>query len=250
MTSSGKVRIYELSKDLGLENKDVLDAAEKLSIAAKSHSSSISDDEAAQIRNLIKSGRNGATAPAAPAVAPPAPPKAILAVQKAPSAPPTSGGAPSAPRPPAAPSRPTAVAKPAGQPKPPAAAPAAPATPTRPTAAKPAAKPAAKVEAPQAADVPAAPKKPRALKAPRKGGADDLKLIKGVGPKLEELLHSLGFFHFDQIAAWTEAELAWVDDNLEGFKGRATRDEWVAQAKHFAAGGTTEHAERVKKGDA
>ena len=44
MTSSGKVRIYELSKDLGLENKDVLDAAEKLSIAAKSHSSSISDE--------------------------------------------------------------------------------------------------------------------------------------------------------------------------------------------------------------
>ena len=44
MTSSGKVRIYELSKDLGLENKDVLDAADKLSIAAKSHSSSISDD--------------------------------------------------------------------------------------------------------------------------------------------------------------------------------------------------------------
>ncbi|MCA0274293.1 MAG: NADH-quinone oxidoreductase subunit NuoE [Proteobacteria bacterium] len=117
--------------------------------------------------------------------------------------------------------------------------------------AKPAAKPAAKkAEAPKAADIPAAPKKPRALKASRKGGADDLKLIKGVGPKLEELLHSLGFFHFDQIAAWTGAELAWVDDNLEGFKGRASRDEWVAQAKHFAAGGTTEHAERVKKGDA
>ena len=31
MTSSGKVRIYELSRDLGLDNKDVLDAAEKLS---------------------------------------------------------------------------------------------------------------------------------------------------------------------------------------------------------------------------
>lgn len=53
MTSSGKVRIYELSKDLGLDNKDVLDAAEKLSIAAKSHSSSISDDEASRIRSLI-----------------------------------------------------------------------------------------------------------------------------------------------------------------------------------------------------
>ena len=76
MTSSGKVRIYELSKDLGLENKDVLDAAEKLAIAAKSHSSSISDDEAARIRNLIKGGSNGAAA-AAPA------PKSILSVKKA-----------------------------------------------------------------------------------------------------------------------------------------------------------------------
>ena len=66
MTSSGKVRIYELSKDLGLENKDVLDAAEKLAIAAKSHSSCISDDEASRIRNLIKGGSNGAAA-AAPA---------------------------------------------------------------------------------------------------------------------------------------------------------------------------------------
>jgi len=42
MTSSGKIRIYELSKDLSLDNKDVLDAARKLAIAAKSHSSSIS----------------------------------------------------------------------------------------------------------------------------------------------------------------------------------------------------------------
>ncbi len=81
------------------------------------------------------------------------------------------------------------------------------------------------------------PKKPRVLKGPRKSGGDDLKLIKGVGPKLEVLLHTLGFFHFDQIAAWTTAELAWVDDNLEGFKGRATREEWVAQAKGFAKGG-------------
>ena len=99
------------------------------------------------------------------------------------------------------------------------------------------------------APVAAAPKNPRALKAPRKAGADDLKLIKGVGPKLEQLLHSLGFFHFDQVAAWTEAELAWVDDNLEGFKGRASREGWVEQAKVLAAGGTTEHAARVRKGD-
>jgi NADH-quinone oxidoreductase subunit E len=98
--------------------------------------------------------------------------------------------------------------------------------------AKPAA-PKAKVNTPVA---PAKPKKPKALKAPRKSGADDLKLIKGVGPKLEALLHSLGFFHFDQVAGWTEAELAWVDDNLEGFKGRATREEWVAQARELMTG--------------
>ena len=40
-----------------------------------------------------------------------------------------------------------------------------------------------------------------------------------MGPVLEDLLHSLGFYHFDQLAAWTPAEVAWVDDNLEGFKG-------------------------------
>jgi len=77
MTSSGKVRIYELSRDLGLENKDVLDAAEKLGVAAKSHSSSISDDEASRIRSLIKTGSNGSPSKPAPAPAAAAP-KAIL----------------------------------------------------------------------------------------------------------------------------------------------------------------------------
>ncbi|MGB7267903.1 MAG: NADH-quinone oxidoreductase subunit NuoE [Albidovulum sp.] len=104
------------------------------------------------------------------------------------------------------------------------------------SAVKPAtAKPAKAVKAVKpAAAAPAKPKKPRALKAPRKGGADDLKLIKGVGPKLEKLLHSLGFFHFDQVAGWSEAELNWVDDNLEGFKGRASRDKWSEQARRLA----------------
>ena len=58
----------------------------------------------------------------------------------------------------------------------------------------------------------------------------------------------MGFFHFDQIAAWTADELAWVNSNLEGFKGRATRDEWVAQAKLLAAGEDTEFSKRVDKG--
>ena len=94
MTSSGKVRIYELSRDLGLENKDVLDAAEKLGVAAKSHSSSISDDEASRIRSLIKTGSNGSPSKPAPAPAAAAP-KAILSVKKAESA----GAAPTAAKP-------------------------------------------------------------------------------------------------------------------------------------------------------
>ncbi|PZV03609.1 MAG: hypothetical protein DCF23_08970, partial [Cyanobium sp.] len=90
MTSSGKVRIYELSRDLGLDNKDVLDAAEKLSIAAKSHSSSISDDEASRIRSLIRPNGSGAARPVTPPRPAPAmaqdpsrdPGTAILSVKK------------------------------------------------------------------------------------------------------------------------------------------------------------------------
>ncbi len=87
------------------------------------------------------------------------------------------------------------------------------------------------------APVMAALVKPKALAAARGGKPDDLKIIVGIGPKLEILCHKLGFFHFDQLAAWTDAEIAWVDDNLEGFKGRVTRDKWVDQAKMLAAGG-------------
>ncbi|MEM9127843.1 MAG: NADH-quinone oxidoreductase subunit NuoE, partial [Pseudomonadota bacterium] len=55
---------------------------------------------------------------------------------------------------------------------------------------------------------------PETLSAARDGKPDDLKLLKGVGPKLEQTLNGLGFYHFDQIAAWTETEVAWVDTRL------------------------------------
>ena len=90
--------------------------------------------------------------------------------------------------------------------------------------------------------------KPATLAAARGGVADDLKQIKGIGPKLEILCNELGFFHFDQVAAWTADEVAWVDANLKGFKGRVSRDNWVEQAKVLAAGGTTEFSKKVKKG--
>ncbi|MFP4273944.1 MAG: NADH-quinone oxidoreductase subunit E, partial [Paracoccaceae bacterium] len=100
---------------------------------------------------------------------------------------------------------------------------------------------------------PAAPEavgvKPEVRDAPRDGKADDLTKIRGVGPKLEALLNRLGVFHFDQIAEWTADEVAWMDENLEGFRGRVTRDHWVDQARQLAAGGETEFSARVKKGD-
>lgn len=91
--------------------------------------------------------------------------------------------------------------------------------------------------------------KPAGLDGPRGGQADNLKEIKGVGPKLENLLHSMGFYHFDQIANWSTDEVAWVDANLVGFKGRVSRDNWIDQAKILAAGGETEFSKRVDEGD-
>ena len=90
--------------------------------------------------------------------------------------------------------------------------------------------------------------RPAGLDAPRDGKADDLKQIKGVGPKMEQLCNSLGFWHFDQIAGWTADEVAWVDANLTGFKGRVSRDKWVEQARILAAGGETEFSKRVEDG--
>ncbi|MGB7240477.1 MAG: NADH:quinone oxidoreductase [Sulfitobacter sp.] len=106
------------------------------------------------------------------------------------------------------------------------------------TAKKPAAKSAVK---PVAADG-----KPALLTAARAGGADDLKLISGVGPKLEATLNELGFYHFDQIAGWRKKEVEWVDARLK-FKGRIARDNWMAQAKILAKGGETEFSARKKK---
>lgn len=91
--------------------------------------------------------------------------------------------------------------------------------------------------------------KPATLDSARDGKGDDLKMIKGVGPKLETLLNSMGFYHFDQIAAWTGAEVAWADQNLVGFKGRVSRDDWVGQSKALATGAETEFSRRAKKDD-
>lgn len=64
---------------------------------------------------------------------------------------------------------------------------------------------------------------------------DDLKLIKGVGPKLEAELNGMGIYTFAQVASMNEANLAWIDDNLTTFKGRSVRDDWIGQANKLLA---------------
>lgn len=84
--------------------------------------------------------------------------------------------------------------------------------------------------------------KPEML-AEARGTPDDLKKIKGVGPKLEGVLNDLGVWHFWQVASWTATEVAWVDTRLK-FKGRIERDGWIDQAKILAEGGETEFSKR------
>ncbi|MGR3723663.1 hypothetical protein [Abyssibius alkaniclasticus] len=81
--------------------------------------------------------------------------------------------------------------------------------------------------------------RPASLMVPMSGGADDLKRIKGIGPGLERMLNGMGYFHYSQIASWTKDEIAWVDANLEGFKGRVSRDNWVEQARDLADTGAS-----------
>ncbi|MBZ4022409.1 NADH-quinone oxidoreductase subunit E [Rhodobacter sp. TJ_12] len=90
---------------------------------------------------------------------------------------------------------------------------------------------------------------PQGLDAPRAGQADDLKTIEGIGPVLEALCYDLGIYHFDQIAKWGADEVAWMDSNLKGFKGRVTRDKWVAQAKIITEEGVARFLERAKTND-
>jgi predicted flap endonuclease-1-like 5' DNA nuclease len=126
----------------------------------------------------------------------------------------------------------TAPAKKAAAPKT-ANASAATATASKKPSAK---KPAAKKAAPKKA-APKAPAKP-----------DDLKLIKGVGKLIETKLAKEGITQYSQIAAWKKADITDFDEKLS-FKGRIERDDWIAQAKILAKGGTTDFSKRAAKGD-
>jgi NADH-quinone oxidoreductase subunit E len=78
-------------------------------------------------------------------------------------------------------------------------------------------------------------RRPAAIEKPE--APDDLKLISGVGPKLDQVLNELGIWMYAQVADWTAEEIAWVEDHLQ-FGGRVGRDDWISQARALAKGGT------------
>ena len=151
-----------------------------------------------------------------------------------------------------APAKAAPKTKVAAAPKPkavPVAAPKAKAAPVKKAAA-----PKAKVEAPKVKAAPvakpkaAAPAKakaapvakpkaaPKSKAAPKIVIPDNLELLKGVGPKLNTLLKSLGVTSFEQVANWSAADVREIDSRLGTFAGRISRDNWVDQAKLLVAG--------------
>jgi predicted flap endonuclease-1-like 5' DNA nuclease len=99
---------------------------------------------------------------------------------------------------------------------------------------------------PARADLPAM--RPIGLTQPRNGIPDNLQKIRGIGRRNEQLLHSLGIYHFGQIAAWTPAEARWVAAFLS-FPERIERDDWIGQATILASGGDTGYVKPIRRDD-
>jgi len=140
------------------------------------------------------------------------------------------------------PAAPPPAPEPAAKATPPASAPKPAAKPATKAAAKPASKKAAAAPAPVEAAVipeePTVPPPPAAKPDPKPvaAKADNLQLLKGVGPKLVVLLNGLGVSSFQQIADWTDADIARIDPQLGAFQGRIVRDNIVDQAGYLARG--------------
>jgi predicted flap endonuclease-1-like 5' DNA nuclease len=77
------------------------------------------------------------------------------------------------------------------------------------------------------------PEEPAVLYEMLPDRVDNLKQIKGLGVAAERQLNSLGIYHFQQIAAFDEGNVDWVEIQLKKLKGRFQRDDWIAQATHL-----------------
>lgn len=80
------------------------------------------------------------------------------------------------------------------------------------------------------------------------GGQDDLKRIRGIGVLIEKKLNSLNVMRYEQIANWSDTDVAGINQALD-FKGRVEREKWVEQARILASGGQTEFSRRIDHSD-
>jgi len=87
--------------------------------------------------------------------------------------------------------------------------------------------------------------KPQGIAPPAGGEADNLKLIKGIGPKTEKTCNALGIYQLRQIADWNPGEAVWIGRHI-GHPGKIEREHWIAQARLLGSGGETEHSRAVK----
>jgi predicted flap endonuclease-1-like 5' DNA nuclease len=111
---------------------------------------------------------------------------------------------------------------------------------------------AEKAQAQTPVETPASPAptpepEPVAVPASTSGEPDDLRKIKGLGPKMQTLLHTLGVTRYEQIAGWSDADLDDLDTKLGSFAGRPRRDNWVEQAKLLTSGDTGAYEEKFGK---
>ncbi len=162
----------------------------------------------------------------------PTPPPAAEPAAKAPAPEPVAAP------PPAPAAEPVAEAppRPAAKPKPAAKKTATKAPAAKATVKKAAAKPPADAAAIPAEPTVPSPPAPAPAPAPTVAKADNLQLLKGVGPKLVVLLNGLGVTRFQQIADWTDADIARIDPQLGAFQGRIARDNLIDQAAYLARG--------------
>ncbi|MEI6643002.1 MAG: hypothetical protein WCL10_13265 [Novosphingobium sp.] len=112
--------------------------------------------------------------------------------------------------------------------------------------AAPAQRNAALIDAPPAAAIVPPPVLAEAP-VPAADDGDDLTRIKGLGPKIRTALAALGVTRYAQIAAWTEEDVARIDAQLGAFAGRATRDNWIEQARLLSGGDTAAYEARFGK---
>ena len=79
------------------------------------------------------------------------------------------------------------------------------------------------------------------------GPPDNLEQLKGVGPKLANMLNAIGIIRFEQLARLSDAEVERIDASLGAFRGRLTRDMVVAQADYLARGDVDGFEQRFGK---